>query len=100
MAIRVVEKLTHQTNMTAEVYLPKPEISSLLITYFKYFIYARSSTEGHRDTQTSFSWFIDTELSLRKRSYRSFILSSTNVMELSGGIGIFRLSFVRKKKKI
>lgn len=109
MAKRVAEKSAHQTNVTftAELGLPKRHIVSSLIIYFKYFIsiYARSYTEGHRDTQALThrlfflpgSWFIITKLSLRKRGYRrSFILSSTNVVMEWCGDGNLQVSFKKK----
>lgn len=61
-ALRGVEILTGcQANMTftAELH-PKSYIENQFITYFKCFIYARSYTEEHRDTQgtdTDFSFY-------------------------------------------
>lgn len=104
-ALRGVKILTGcqaNTMFTAELH-PKSYIENQFITYFKCFIYARSYTEEHRDTQgtdTDFSFYcflIFIEVSLGKRNNgRSFILSSTNVMELGWGwkfqVKLFKIS--------
>lgn len=94
MAIRAVEKLTRQTSMTfaAELHPEKLYRQSAYLSHTSNASYMQETilknTETHKVlTQRLFflplSWFIFIEVSLGKRSYgRSFILSSTNVIEL------------------
>lgn len=98
MVVRVVEN-EHTVELAWHLlqnYIPKSYRISVYLSHTSnasYMCEAIQNTETHKVlTHRLFflplSWFIFIEVSLGKRSYgRSFILSSTNVMELGWGWG-------------
>lgn len=107
MVVRVVEKFTHyQTSMTftAELHPKKLQKIYSFITHFKCFIYVRSYTEEHRDTQgtdtqtflfTTFLVFFYRGFSRKKKLWKKLHSFQHQRNGVGVGMGIFRLSFLK-----